>query len=209
MSRGQLNYKVYNGKSIKKLFENSRTLMLTILFSIGIIIGALMLNKESFITDKISENINNYIINKPGQGISEIFINSLLSNGIFLALNLFLAFSLIGFPLIIWIPFLKGLGTGVISGYLYSLYGFSGFGYSILTLLPGTTVAVYALITACNISCDYSQNAYSKSIIGKGQFEKGETRYFLIKQLIYICLSVASSLIDAIFSTIFLRFFEL
>lgn len=209
MSRSKLNYKVYNGKSLKNLFEHSRTLMLTVLFSAGIIVGAVMLDKEAFISDKIQGFINDALLIKSGQGISDIFFNSLLSNGIFLAINLFLAFSLIGYPLIIWIPFLKGLGTGAVIGYLYSLYGFSGFGYCVLTLLPGATVSAFALITACNISCDYSENAYSKAIIGKGQFEKGETKFFLIKQLVYIIICVVSSMIDAVFSDIFLRFFEL
>lgn len=205
MSRSKLNYKVYNGKNIKVLFEHKRTLILSLLFSAGIIIGAFMLNKESLVTDNICE----YIFEKTEQGISDIFINSLLTNGVFFVLEIFLSFSLIGYPLIIWIPFLKGLGLGVVIGYLYSGYGFSGFGYSVLTLLPGAVASTYALIISCNLSCVYSENAFLKAIIGKGQFEKGETKYFLLKQLVYICLCVVSSLIDAVFSNVFLRFFEL
>ena len=60
MSRSKLNYKVYNGKSIKKLFENSRLFLLTALFSAGIIAGAVILNKESAVTDSIAVFINNY-----------------------------------------------------------------------------------------------------------------------------------------------------
>ena len=209
MSKSKFNYKVYNGKTLKTYFENSRILLLTVFFVTGIITGAIILNKDSGITEKIFDFINKSVISKSGQGINEIFINSLLSNILFFAVNIFFAFSLIGYPLVMWLPFLKGLGLGAVIGYLYIYYGLTGLGYTVLTLVPGATVSVFALITACNSSCEYSKNAYSKAIIGKGQFEKGETKIFLIKQLIYICICAASSMTDALFSTIFLRFFEL
>lgn len=209
MSKSKFNYKVYNGKTMKAYFENSRILLLSVIFATGIIAGAIILNKDSEITEKIINYIKESVILKSGQGISELFINSLLSNIFFLAVNIFLAFSLIGYPLVIWLPFLKGLGLGAVIGYLYVYYGLRGLGYTVLTLVPGAVVSVFALITACNSSCEYSKNAYSKAIIGKGQFEKGETKYFLIKQFIYICICAASSMTDALFSAVFLRFFEL
>ncbi len=209
MSRPKLNYKIYNGKNIKKLFENTGLYTLTILFSCGIIIGAAIINHDNMMTEKIKEFSDTYILTKSGQGISEIFLNSVISNSVFLFVNLFLSFSLIGYPIIIWIPFLKGLGIGSICGYLYSIYKFSGFGFSILTIFPGAIVSTFALISACNSACVYSKNAYSKAILGKGQFEKGETRFYIIKQMIYFIICAASSLIDSIFSFIFSRFFEL
>ena len=57
MSRSKLNYKIYNGKNIKALFEYKRTLILSLLFSAGLIIGAIMLDKESLVTDNICEYI--------------------------------------------------------------------------------------------------------------------------------------------------------
>lgn len=208
MRKSKLNYKVYNGKSIKLLFQNSRILILSILFSVGIMLGAVVLNKEADIAERITEYINSYITRKSGQGITDIFFNSIISNGLFFVLNFFLAFSLVGYPLIIWIPFLKGLAFGAVCGRLYLLYGLSGLGYSILTLFPGATVSTFSLIIACNISCEYSSNAYSKAILGKGQFEKGETKYFIFKQTIFMLLIIISSLIDSVFSIAFLRFLE-
>lgn len=208
MSRSKLNYGVYNGKNFKKIFENSRTLLLGIMFSLGIMFGASAINSGNIITEKISEFADSYIIIKSGQGIPEIFLNSIISNMIFLILNVFLSFSLIGYPMLFFIPLLKGLGTGIVCGYMYSVYGFSGFGYCALTIIPGTIVSTYALITACNNSCEYSKNAFLKSILGKGQFEKGETKIFLTRQIIFAGICIISSLTDAVFSYVFLRFFE-
>lgn len=208
MSRSKLNYRVYNGKSLKRIFENSRTILLGVMFSLGILFGATAINSGSYIAQNISKFADSYIIIKSGQGIVDIFINSIISNMVFLILNVFLSFSLIGYPLLFSVPFLKGLGTGIVCGYMYSVYGFSGFGYCALTIIPGTIVSTYALVTACNNSCEYSKNAFLKSILGKGQFEKGETRIFLIRQLVFAGICIISSFIDAVFSYIFLRFFE-
>ena len=125
-----------------------------------------------------------------------------------IAVNVFFAFSLIGYPFILLIPFLKGLGVGAVCGYLYLKYGLTGFGYCVLTVFPGATVSTFSLISSCNSSCEYSKNAYLKSISGKGQFEKSETRFYIMKQSVFICISLISSLIDALFNSVFLRFFE-
>lgn len=209
MSRSKLNYKVYNGKNIKKLFENSRIYFLAFIFSIGIIVGAVCINSDSIIFEKTSNIINSYTLMKAGQGISENFLNSLSSNLTFILSAVFLGFSLIGYPFIFWIPFLKGLGIGSACGYLYSAYKLSGLGYSLLTLFPGAVAATFALICACNNSCEYSKNAYLKSVLGKGQFEKGETKIFIIRQFVYTAICIVSSLIDGVFSFAFSRFFEL
>lgn len=208
MSRSKLNYRIYNGKSIKKLFENSRTILLGIMFSAGILFGAMSVNSGSIIAENAGKFAETYILNKSGQGITDNFFNSLISNLVFMVSNLFLSFSLVGYPLLFSVPYLKGLGTGILCGYLYSVYGFSGFGYCALTIIPGTIVSTYALITACYNGCEYSKNAFLKSICGKGQFEKGETKIFLIRQIIFSGICVISSFIDAVFSYAFLRFFD-
>ncbi len=208
MSRSKINYKIYNGKSLKSFIENIRIYFLSLMFSAGIIIGAICLNDNNSISDSIKSYSESYMILKSGQGISDIFFNSIIANLFFYLLNLFLSFSLIGYPFIFWIPFLKGLGIGTVFGYLYTTYRINGFGYCFLTLFPGLIVSMFSLISACNKGCDYSKNAYLKAINGKGQFEKSETKIFLFGQMIFACICFGSSIIDAVFSFIFLRFFE-
>lgn len=206
MSRLKSNYKVYNGKKIKGLLKNSRVVILAILFTFGMIIGAMC--TETNIINELSIHIKSYMATKSGQGILELFCNSMFSNIVFMALTVFLAFSIIGYPLIIWIPFLKGLGLGVVCGFMYVNYKLSGFGYSVLTIIPGATMSTFALVSACNYSCEYSKNAYLKSVIGKGQFEKDESKIFLIRQFFLLVICALSSMIDSVLSFAFLRFFE-
>lgn len=209
MSKSKYNYKVYNGKAIKKLFENSRIYFLSALFAIGIIIGAISINKESALIEKLTSLIDSYYILKAEQGIASNFYNSLTVSAMFFASNLFLGFSLVGYPFIMWLPLLKGMGIGSVCGYLYSTYKLSGLGYSLAVIYPGAIVSTFAFILACSDSCEYSKNAYLKAVQGRGQFEKDETKIYLIRQLVFLGICGISAVIDGLFSAGFSRFFEI
>ena len=201
-------YKVYNGKSLKFIFENSRIYLMTLMFIFGLIAGASSLDSDSEITDKISIIIDSFIIQKSGQGMLTDFFNSIAVNAIFFLSNLFLAFSLIGSPIIIALPMFKGFGLGCFCGYLYVTYRLTGLGYSLLMVCPGAIVSALAFILACNDSCEYSKNAYLKAIKGKGQYEKDETRVYLTRQLVFSGVCAVSSAIDSVFDELFSSFFK-
>lgn len=206
---GKSKYKVYNGKIIKEMLENSRIFILIFLFAAGIIFGASAIRKDTFIVEKIKELISSFAMLRAGQGVAENFCNSLSVNLMFSAVSVFLGFSLIGYPFILCMPFLRGVAMGAVSGYLYLEYKFTGIGYSFLIIYPGAIVSMIALMLIFNNSCEYSKNAYSKAIQGRGQFEKDETRYFLIRQLIFTAVSSVGSLIDALSAELFSAFFNL
>lgn len=209
MSKSKFNYKVYNGKALKKVFENSKIFVLSAIFAVGIIIGAATINGDSSVVTKAADIAENFIASRAQQGITDNFLNSIFINIGLMFVNLFLAFSLIGYPFIIWLPFIRGMGIGIITGYLYSSYKITGLGYCILTVYPAAIVSTVAFILACNDSCDYSKNAFSKAIGGRGQFEKDETKIFLIRQAILTGVCVLSSIVDAVFTSAFSGFFEI
>lgn len=203
------NYKVYNGKSLKKALENSRLYFLVIMFIVGLFSGAYAIKSDTELINKVSTIISEYTNFRAEQGIVTNFCNSLSVNCIFVFFNLFLGFSLIGYPFLICLPFIKGLGTGLVSGYLYYTYKFIGFGYSALMIYPAAIVSTFAIILACNDSCEYSKNAYMKSLKNRGQYEKDETRVYLTRQLVFSGICVASAVIDSVFNGLFSRFFEI
>lgn len=207
MSKSNYKYKVYNGKAFKEMMENSRILVFAVLFAIGIIIGASAIKNDGEMIGKIKYIISNYAMQRAGQGILENFINSLLVNMIFVCLSVFFAFSLIGYPLIMLLPFIRGTAIGAVSGYLYLEYKFMGLGYSLLMIYPSAVLCMVALIIIFNNSCEYSHNAYLKAITGRGHFEKDETKLFLIRQIVFTAVVAVSSLIDALSVALFSGFF--
>jgi len=209
MIKSKYNYKVYNGKALKNIVENSRIFVLAFLFVSGVFIGAVSGNSETEISNKTADIINSFIVSKNQNEFVDIIINSFISNGILMLTNVFLAFSLIGYPFLVWLPCIKGIGLGAFAGYLYSAYKITGLGYCIMTVFPGAIVSTVALIIACNDSCDYSKNAFMKSLRGRGQFEKDETKIYLIRQSILIGVCIISSIIDSVFNLVFSGFFEI
>ncbi|MBR4858459.1 MAG: stage II sporulation protein M [Clostridia bacterium] len=209
MSKSKLNYKVYNGKALKRIFENSRIFFLTILFAAGIIFGAVMIDNPSDLFSEVKQIAVSFVQNRAEKGIGENFFDSLKICMSFNILSVFFGFSLIGYPFIMWLPVLRGLGFGVLSGYMYSVYKLTGLGYCVLTVYPGAVVSVFAFLIACNDSCEYSKNAFAKAVKGRGQFEKGETKYFLTRQILFAAICILSSATDAVFTALFTGFFEI
>lgn len=209
MSKSNFKYRVYNGKVIKTMIENSRVYFLAAFFALGVAVGAAAIKSDASAASKISLLVDSYTELKAGQGIVEIFCNSFSVGAVFIGASVFLGFSLIGYPLIMWLPFLRGIGFGAVCGHLYSTYRLAGLGYSILIIYPGAIVSTFAFLLSCNDCCEYSMNAYLKSISGKGKFLKNETKIFLTRQLVLLGFCFASALIDAVLSLAFLRFFEI
>lgn len=206
----KLKYGVYNGRTIKRILDNSRLYFLTAFFIIGIIIGAVSIKSDSGgVTDSLRQVVESYTKLRAEQGIAANFCNSFAINALFSAAVIFLGFSLIGYPFIMLTPIVKGMGIGMVSGYMYSVYKFIGLGYSLLIIYPGAVISVFAFILACSHSCEYSRNAYAKAIQGRGQFEKDETKLFAVRQLIMLGVAAAGSLVDALFAAMFSGFFEL
>lgn len=202
-------YRVYDGKIIKDMLENSRLYLMLLLFVVGLIIGALAIeNSASLLVTEIRGIVESYKVLRMQQSFMNNFAFSLLVNLMFIGASVFLAFSLIGYPFIIWLPLFKGIGMGAVCGYLYSVYELTGIGYALLTIYPSAIIAVIAIVVSCNDSCEYSKNAYMKAVGGKGNFERGETRIFLIRQLVFGSITAAASLIDAVSGLIFSRFFS-
>lgn len=207
MGKSKYKYKVYNGKVFKEMLENSRVFIIVVLFSAGIIVGASAIKNNGEMIEKIKYIISNFAMQRAGQGIFENFINSLLVNLAFVILSVFFAFSLIGYPLIMLLPFIRGAAIGAVSGYLYLEYKFMGLGYSLLMIYPSAVLCMVAMTIIFNASCEYSHNAYLKAITGRGHFEKDETKLFLIRQLFFSGIVVFSSFTDALSVALFSGFF--
>ena len=208
MSKSKLNYGVYNGKVLKKFLENSRVYFFAILLAVGIFAGAFLARSDSEFYSEIAEISENFLNIKNGQGIAENFIDAFAVNALYNALSLFMAFSLIGYPFIVWMPFLRGMGIGLLSGYLYSVYEFTGLGYCVLAIYPSAIISALVFVISCNDCCDYSKNAFAKAIRGRGQFEKDETKVFITRQIIFCGICAVSALADALLNALFSGFFE-
>lgn len=179
------------------------------LFGAGMIIGAgLLRNGSSEFTSDFLTMFDTYTEMRTTQKIYITFFNSLAVNIAFILISFVVGFSCIGLPVSGILPILKGLGSGVVSGYLFSHFAMSGIGYYFLTIFPGAIIGNSAMLLACNCSSFMSIDILS-IITGKKQADELLIHDYIKKYLIIFALSAVSSIIDAILTKSFSYLFTL
>lgn len=173
--------KKFQKRNIKKNFSEKITHTYSMIYghpgvfilSVGLLIGFIC----GFMTSKICDNdmlsildilFSSNLQNKLGDPITGNFISSASSNFIFLFVISLLAHSLWGFCVVWIMPVFKGFGTGLVAGYLYIHYRFSGLIFFALILLLGFIVSSAAIILATkdalNLSLSLISSHYKCSI---------------------------------------------
>ncbi len=191
--------------------ENDREVKAAIIF-IALFAGAMIigaaLGKSNFENKEIIKNLFNYYIsqrasNSALNNFSEFFLyNSLIVLFVFTS-----GFSCIGLTVIGLITILKGIGLGMISGYLFSQYTISGIGYYLLTILPANIIIVSGLILSCLSAFDMSTKILAL-VTGKG-IENNEhlIKNYLSKFALIFIIIVAGTLINTLLTNAFAHLF--
>lgn len=199
----------YTNKIIVAFKKNWKIILFLVLFAIGMIIGAILIKKDnSEIINSFLNIFKTYIRIKKEQSIGSNFINSLAINLIFVLCAFILGLCAVGLPFISMLPVIKGVGIGMLTGFLYSNFALRGLGYCILVLYPGLMPAVYTLLLSCNIGVNTSYNMLLT--LSSNKIIKGETnlKIYCLKFLIFFVLIIFSSVIDAMAISLFSGFFS-
>lgn len=180
------------------------TIITLALFAAGMIIGA-GIAKNSGSSETIADFSNIFDIfvqNRNNNKAYEIFLNSFAVNVLFLSASFASGLSCIGIPLICAIPIIKGIGFGMLSGYLLSVYKMSGIGYYLLTIFPGAIISVSALTISCAFAGLMSTDILSV-VSAKKQPEKKIITHYLKSFMLFFISCVISSAIDTILTKAF------
>lgn len=154
--------KEYGNGVITSLKKNRRILIMMLLFAAGMIIGALSLKKaDSYLSGAFSDMFSVYIRSKSGQSLGMNFINSLAVNAAFMLAAFVFGLCAVGLPLICILPIIRGVGIGMLSGYLYSNFALRGLGYCVLVIYPGLIPAIFALLLACSAGINFHMKCSS------------------------------------------------
>lgn len=201
-------YQIMSGKVLGELVRRYRAVIMLAILVSGLLCGALIIrNGTGAVIERLTILIDSYKSVRIEQGIVANFCNSLLSGMLFLICSVFLGFSAIGTPLLIFLPFIRGTGLGMICGYMYSTYKLTGLGYCLLLIYPGAAVALVAFFLACSESYQMSKNIFSTCIrTPKGQHQY-EIKQFFQKQSVYAAVTAGAALLDALMTVLFSSFF--
>lgn len=201
----------YTRKSSAILKKNWKILMLLILFTLGMLLGTYLVKQDNkFVLELLPNLFKNYINSKECGSIAVNFISSLSVNFFFLIFSFILGLCVIGIPFIAMIPFLKGVGIGMLCGYMYLKYTFGGLGYCVLIIYPGLIISLLALLMSCNLSISSS---YNLLLVSTGNNEKtskkdADFKIYCLRNLIVLIITVFSSVIDSIVIKMFSNLFS-
>jgi len=138
--------------------HSSIYLFCTVLFLMGVIFGAIIVNSLSY---SQKEDLFYYLNEFLGQmkngdlvSAKDIFLHSLTYNSKFIGLIWILGISIIGLPLIVILLFLKGMVIGFTVGFLVSQMKWTGIFVSFVSIMPQNfiIIPVYIFITVGSIS---------------------------------------------------------
>ena len=184
-----------------KILSQKMFLLMTV-FIIGLVFGAMSLrNQGDDYTQKIQSFIMNYFLAKSSQSLFTVFGTALLRDCLFLLIPFIFGLCLIGEP-IVWLePVFRGLGIGLISGYLYRTYNIDGMKfYGIVMLIP-FVLSSSIMLAACHESIlmcrDINRKIKDNTVIQSN---------FIKLYLIRYAVLLISEILISIISTINIRF---
>lgn len=159
------------GKAMKKrMYQNvfanhfrehsSIYLFVVVLFLMGVIFGAIVVNSLSF-TQK--EDLYYYLSQFFGQvsegnvaASKDLFLQSFFHNSKFIGLMWILGISIIGLPVILILLFMKGMVVGFTVGFLVNQMGWDGFLLSFVSVLPQNFIIIPIFIIGATLSISFS-----------------------------------------------------
>lgn len=191
--------------SIFKETYNKRYHVLLLLMMIGGIVGGVILQTVNFsVNQEISQKFNEFVTINQDKSFFELFFADFLYNLIFLLLPLFLGVSAIGYVLIYFVPFVKGLGIGTVCALIYSLYGLRGIGYCAIIIYPIALIQLFVIVLSCNEAYLMSSEIFSV-LIKRNTAEEIRISLFFLRYLIILIILSFSSVIYAVCNMVFFK----
>lgn len=191
-------------RTLLKKRKNNLFYFFMVLFLAGMLYGTVFArNATGGLLNSLSAVNQSYLYEKGSQSLMTGFVGALTSSGIFLLIALVSGMSAIGQPVSVALMFVRGLGIGSYTGYLYVQYGGKGVLYSVLLILPGVIISTMTLIVACRESFRLSNVILFSFLKETGKLNKTLFMLYIKKFIIlFICL-VVSAVADTALSFVF------
>lgn len=190
--------------TLLKIEKNYNNIVLTTLLIFGIIIGALIIAKNSSeFNSSIQTLYDNFVKSIKNKSFISTFCDTFFTSIIYVFLFFIMGTNALGVPFVYFLTCIKGIGNGIISGYLYMTFGLQGVGFSTLVLFPYALSSSIIIIIMGNSSIKMSRSIFS-GLSGKYAVSNEITiKKYCVNFLFYTAFFTISSLIDAVFKVSF------
>lgn len=201
---------LYTRNNVARIAIPKEILIFSLLLILGILIGVFTAkNGNSNILTQVKNMFDSFYSIRENQSIILSACNSLKVSGVFWIINLIFGMCIIGIPFVSVIPTIRGLGIGLVTGYIYSIYGLKGIGYCFLVIFPGALISFIALIYSVSDSFKMSLCTLGVSLnTGTQKGGADKIKIFIIRQIFYLILFVIAAFVDGITNNLFAGIFN-
>ena len=191
------------------LGQNWQKLAVLGLYGVGLFLGAkTAANASSGWQEQLLGMLRAQRINRGSQSVWANAMGYLGTDLLFWLVAFLLGLCAAGLPLLLMLPVLRGLGMGVLSGWLYMAQGFTGIGYSVLILYPSAIISALIMLSCCKESMLMSGDMLMM-ISGKLDHTETTPRQYVSRYLGLLLLSVVAALADALCYSMFAGVFDI
>lgn len=190
--------------------HSSLYVFITVLFLMGVIFGAVLVNSLSF---SQKEDLYYYLSQFFGQvsdgevaTTNEMFTQSVLHNFKYISMIWILGISIIGLPIILILLFLKGMVIGFTVGFLVNQMGWSGFLLSFGSILPQNIFIVPVFIIISVLAVSLSMRMISRIFLKQIRTPlKPVLLRYLFSLVFSVFFLIAAGTVEAYLSPIFMK----
>ncbi len=197
MKKKRLRIKGFNRKTLK---SNQTLTLLCILLLTGVFLGAVCVkHADEAMLEKIKLLTGTYISSEVSRSILDNFLSYILADTVFIILSVFFGLCVIGEPILWILPLIRGLGLGLITGFVYKTYNVQGVLYSTVLIVIPAVISSLAMAVSCKESILSSREIKSALKEDGKQFNYGEfLKLFAVRNLILYAFVILSGLIGCL-----------
>lgn len=164
--------KMYQNVAANYLRENSSMyLFVIVLFMMGVIFGAVIVNSLSFAQKEDLFYYLNQFFGQMSNGklaeAPDLFRQSFFHNLKFIGLMWLLGISIIGLPVILILLFMKGMVVGFTVGFLVNQMGWDGFFLAFVSVLPQNFIIIPVFIVTTSVAVMFSLKMIQRQFLKK------------------------------------------
>lgn len=195
---------------VSALIRNWKLILVFCMFAVGLIAGALLMKGEYTGLDDLADNLfESYYMGRQQSGFLSILWLSFLSGFPFFVTAFIAGVSAVGTPVAVLTPLIRGLGYGIITGFLYGDHGLKGVGFCALLIVPQALISTVALLLACREALGFSIVFFTMLTPKSRPYQMfGDFKLYCARFGVLLIILLLSALTDALMSSAFLRFFR-
>lgn len=197
MKKKRFGIRGFSGKILKS--NQTLTLLCTLLLT-GMFLGAVCVkHADETMLESIKSLTGTHISSGVSRSILDNFLSYISADTVFIILSVFFGLCVIGEPILWILPLIRGLGLGLITGFVYKTYSVQGVLYSTVLIVIPAVISSLAMAVSCKESILSSREIKSALKEDGKQFNYGEfLKLFAVRNLILYAFVVLSGLIGCL-----------